>query len=307
ARQNLFYAAEAKRLDRRLDAAGVPHLFVKGVTLNMLAYGTLGLKRSCDIDLLVDPEDYGEALPVLEDAGYVSTHPPAGASHADMLRYAADTKDTVWHNAAKRVTVELHQRLTPNRALMPAVGARSPRQEVEIAPGLTLATLAREELVAYLFAHGALTAWSRLKWVADLAALLAGEDEAGLERLYRRALVLAPGRSAAQALLLVDRLFGLPLGPRLRKDLGRDPVSRWLAGTALRTMLQGGPRELDEHPLGTARIHLSSLVLQRGWRYTAAEIARKFRAPAEGGGVSFRRAAQVAQWFGRRARRAARG
>src|SRR5687767_10584511 len=58
ARQNLVFAAECLRLDGLLDAGEVDHLFLKGVTLNMLAYGTLALKQAIDIDLLVDPAGY---------------------------------------------------------------------------------------------------------------------------------------------------------------------------------------------------------------------------------------------------------
>jgi len=280
ARENLFYAAESLRLSDRFSNAGLPHLFVKGVTLNVLAYNTLALKRSCDIDLLVAPEDYEAACAALAEAGYLCFH-PAGADLPAIMRYAAANKDSAWRSADGRIKVELHQRLCVNPMLLPAIGARSPSLAVEIAPGVSLPTLARDELCAYLCVHGALTAWSRLKWLADLAALIACEDEAGVERLYRRAAELAPGRAAAQALLLAERLFGTRLSASLAAELRAARANRFLEHEALRAMAGGGAREIDEQPLASARLNLSLLMLQPGWRYKVAEIGRKLpRVPA---------------------------
>jgi hypothetical protein len=280
ARDNLFQAAEALRLAAALAAAGVDHLFIKGLTLNALAYRSLALKRAVDIDILVDPDSYDAALDVMEAAGYRCIH-PEGAGRAEILLYAETVKDSGWRSPAG-IIVELHKRLTANPVLLPTLSVRSPRQIVEIAPGIRLPTLARDELVAYLMVHGGLTAWSRLKWPADLAALLADADEAEVERLYLHATALAPGRSAAQALLVCSRLFGTALSPALAERLRADPLARYLEKAALKTMVQGGAAtELHDQRLGTARLNLSILFLHRGWRYKAAELRRKLRrAPA---------------------------
>ena len=55
-RENLAMAAEAVRLQRLFDDAGLPVLFLKGASLAVLAYGNLGLRGGKDIDLLVSPE-----------------------------------------------------------------------------------------------------------------------------------------------------------------------------------------------------------------------------------------------------------
>src|SRR5215468_3981584 len=54
--ENLAMAAEALRLQRLFDEADLPVLFVKGASLAMLAFGTLGLSSGQDIDLLVPLE-----------------------------------------------------------------------------------------------------------------------------------------------------------------------------------------------------------------------------------------------------------
>ena len=274
ARRNLAHAAEAARLHARLDEAGIHHLFVKGVTLDILAWRSLAVKTSVDIDVLVDPARYADGCAILFETGYRCTH-PGDLPAQEIEAYARRNKDSVWNHRRRGITVELHQRLAANPALLPGLSARSPSQQVDVAPGIALPTLARDELFAYLCVHGALTAWSRLKWPADLTALLSREDD--LEGLYRRAAALAPGRAVPQALLVCEALFGLPLGP-LSGELRRDKRNPWLARAALDTMVRGGAdAELGDQPLGTARIHYSILYLQKGLRYKASDLTRQLR------------------------------
>ena len=86
------------------------------------------------------------------------------------------------------------------RSSFPSLDVHSPAQEVEIAPGIALPTLADEELFAYLAVHGASSAWFRLKWIADFAAILDARTGAEIERIYQKSQVLGAGRAAGQAL-----------------------------------------------------------------------------------------------------------
>jgi hypothetical protein len=280
ARQNLAFAAEAGRLAAALDDTGLPYLFVKGVTLNILAYGSLALKRAADIDIAVDRGAYGEAVRVLRRAGYACQAPGADADDARILRYAGQTKHTLW--TRNGIPVELHGSLVDSPLMLKGVSVHSPQQRVAIAPGLALPTLAKDELFAYLCVHGATHAWSRLKWLADVAALLKHDPPAEIERLHRRAIDLGGGRSSAQALLLCAQLLGTALPGRLERSLRGDRAHLFLVRSALRSMLVGdGRAELDEGVLSTAAIHVSHFRLMPGWRYKAAELRRKL-SPAAG-------------------------
>jgi hypothetical protein len=276
ARQNLAFAAESFRLQRRLSAAGLTFLFVKGTTLDILAYGSLGLKRARDIDLVITPKDVEEACTLLGDAGYVRTVPGPEVTEDQFPVWLKLCKETSWTHARSGIVLELHNGLVDNPALLPSIGARSPRQWVEVGAGIRLPTLQKDELFAYLCVHGATHAWSRLKWIADVSALLSHDPLGERERLYRRSLELGVGRCSAQALLLCQRLFGLQLPDGLSAELRRDAATHWLVSVALRTM--GGRNaeiELDDTMLGTVPIHLSHFLLAPGWRYKASEMRRK--------------------------------
>jgi putative nucleotidyltransferase-like protein len=300
ARQNLLFAAESRRLAQALDAAGLCFLFVKGVTLDMLAYGTLALKRAADIDLAVDPADYLEAAAVVRACGYRCAVPGEEAGEEELLRAVRLNKHSAWKRDG--LYLEMHYQLVDSPRMLSAVSVRSPRQQVAIAPGLTLPTLADDELFAYLCVHGATHAWARLKWLADVNAFLGHADEAELERLYERSLELGGGRSAGQALLLCADLLGCRLPERLERRLRGDRALRYLARVGLSTMVKGGADvELDDQVLGTAAIHLSHLRLMPGWRFKAAEVRRKV-APGDSGPLAPLLAGP--RWLLRRARRA---
>jgi hypothetical protein len=195
-------------------------------------------------------------------------------------QWLAHCKETNWRHGRTGLIVEIHSQLVDNPVLLPGIGARSPSQLVEIGPGIRLRTLRTEELFAYLCVHGATHAWSRLKWIADVGALLSRFEPAEIERLYRVSLKLGVGRCSAQALLLCADLFETAVTPPLLSELRADRRAVWLARTALGVMFgRHGETELDDTVLGTLPIHLSHFVLGRGWRYKLAEAQRKTVSP----------------------------
>lgn len=275
ARQNLAFAAESRRVARLFEAAGVLFLFVKGATLDMLVYATLGLKKGRDIDLAIAPEAVEQACALMVEAGYDRVIPGPEVSADRFPTWVRLCKETNWRHPRTGIFLELHNGLVDNPELLKGVGAHSPRRGVEIAPGLSLPTLRDEELFAYLCVHGATHAWSRLKWLADLAAFLSHRSPEEIERLHCHAQALGSGRAAAQALLLCADLFETPLPAALAAELRRDRSARALARIALRVMR--GQAELGDTVFGTVPIHLSHFLLRRGLRYKLAEAGRKMQ------------------------------
>ncbi len=279
--QSLLQSAESARLRRLLGERGIDCVFLKGVALAALAYGMLGVKQAWDIDLLVRPEEAGLAADMLGQAGYRRSIPGSEVSDAMFQQWMTISKESLWIHERSGMVVELHTALVDNPRLLRGVSALSEMQLVRIGPGIELPTLRTGELFAYLCVHGATHAWARLKWLADVAALLrkAGPEET--ERLYRRSVELGAGRSSAQALMLCARLLELPLPPKLETELKRDRAAGWLEALAVSAMSGRGATELDDTVFGTVVINLSHFLLGRGWRYRYSELARKTRNPED--------------------------
>lgn len=280
ARQNLRLTAESLRLRSLFNAAGIDILFVKGVTLGRLAWGTIGLKMGWDIDVLIPPADVGTAAALLEREGYALHTPEGPAAREKLAFWHVHWKESVWIAPASGIAVELHTALSDNPALLAGVGMDSPRQAADVGGGGALPTLATEPLFAYLAVHGASSAWFRLKWIADVGALLAPFSPQEIERLYRAALPLGAGRAAALALLLCHRLFETPVPATLLAELRRDRMTRWLLALSVRKLAgRAEARELEDTRLGTATIHLLQFGLDKGMRFKLGELRRQLVSP----------------------------
>jgi hypothetical protein len=272
AERNLRAAWQSARLYEAFTRAGLPLIFIKGLTLGKLAYPDPLTKMSLDIDMLVPAGGAAGAAAELRKLGYDLVLPHVEPGSGRFEAWHQRRKESVWRSP-DGVQLDLHTRLADSPALLAGIDVRSPTQLVEVAPGIRLPTLARDELVAYLCVHGASSAWFRLKWVTDLAALLHGATSGEIERLHARALSLGAGRAAAQALLVADRVYGMLGQSALKDELVRSSVNRWLAGAAWSQLNRDN--EPTEAFLGTAAIHLTQLFLLPGTRFKRSEVRRQ--------------------------------
>jgi Uncharacterised nucleotidyltransferase len=272
-REQLTIAAEALRLQRLFDEAGLSVLFVKGTSLAMLAFGKLGLSGGQDIDLLVSPEALPAATALILRAGYSRFDPPPEITDAKLRLLMRLRKDLRFVHETTGLQVELHWRLFLNPHAMAETSIVAASRVVPLSGGAGLRTLDEEDLFAYLCMHGALHWWNRLKWLADVNALLASTPEDGIERLLQAAEARGARRAAAQAMLLCRRVLGMPLPTRLIATLSKGSTMRWLEATALNAMVTGqGEHDPHDTRFGTTRGSLSTFLLSSSWRYWLAEL-----------------------------------
>jgi hypothetical protein len=273
ARESLAMAADALRLQRLFNEAGLPVLFVKGTSLAMLAYGNLAVSGSQDIDILVPYETLPAATALVARAGYERFDPPRGITEGQLQLLLTLRKDLGFVHKESGRAVELHWRLFLNPHAMEEGSIMVQSRVVPLTDTMGLRTLGEEDLFAYLCMHGALHWWNRLKWLADVNALLAANRKQGVEALIRAADARGAGRAAAQALLLCGRVLGTALPAPLMATLGKSRTVRWLEATALNAMTAAqGERDPHDARFGTTRGSVSSFFLSRTWRYRLAEL-----------------------------------
>jgi Uncharacterised nucleotidyltransferase len=272
-RENLAMARESMRLQRLFDEADLPVLFVKGPALAVLAFGKLGLRSGHDIDILVPYEALPAATAVISHAGYRRFDPPPNISDTQLRVVMRLRKDLGFVHQSTGLRIELHWRLFLNRHAMAERSFMAASRVVPLSGAAGVRTLGEDDLLAYLCMHGALHWWKRLKWLADVNALLASTPQNGVERLIRAAEARGAGRAAAQALLLCRKLFQTPLPRSLTATLDKSVTMRWLEATALKAMTMGhGEHDPNEMRFGTTRGSLSTFLLNRNWRYQLAEL-----------------------------------
>jgi hypothetical protein len=268
ARRGLVMAAEAIRVHQALAHAGIPVAFLKGTTLAMMAYGSLGIRHSKDIDILVPHDGVLAAAAVIDRLGYRRTRPRPDLDAAKAAQWPVLFKDFSYLHPSSRVELELHWRLADNPTLVPVPPPLS-WARVAIGGGLELPTLAVDDLLTYLCVHGAYHAWFRLKWIADVGALLATTPR-GAERLVEHAKATGTGRLTAQALMLSRDLLGSPIPSG--SDFAEPRLARFLATMSRTAMTRGGAEaEPDSLVLGTTLITISAYFLG-GWRQALMQM-----------------------------------
>lgn len=298
ARAALVMANENLRLQHAFDEAGLPNLSVKGSSLALLAYGTLGIKQSHDIDLLTTPEHATPARRLLMKLGYGMSK--AGDFDAardfndlEFARFAEISQEAGFFNPELNVQVDLHWRLDTNAALLTGLDALSGTQAVALG-NRELRTLEDDALFAYLCVHGSRHGWARLKWLADLNAFLACRNSTETERIYRQSVEWKAGRPAAAALLLCRKLFGLALPDRLVGELRDDPLARRLMEDSLHCIAyRRGEAEFSRYTTAGMRVFLLHFYLASGPRYLRNELHLKLTHPVDAariilpGGLTF--------------------
>jgi|SRR5579862_56388 len=266
--QNLALASETARLSNLFAANSLPVVSFKGASLAMLAYGNLGLRHSKDIDLFVSPDSVLAAADLLKRAGYHPYQPPASFSDRQLQMWLLRSKEMKFNNYEAGFQVELHVRLFDNPMLMPS-GLDSLRL-VPITTATGLCTFGEEDTFAYLCAHGAIHHWFRLKWLADIGALLARQPDGGVERLYLAAEKRGVWRCAAQAILLCQRFLGAAIPEQLTARLARNPATRRLEAVASKALTN--ENEPSQQQFKTLRANLFHFLLNPNWRYWLAEL-----------------------------------
>jgi hypothetical protein len=281
ARRNLSFAAETVRVQRVLETASIPALVLKGVALCQLAYGSLKIKHARDIDLLVSPDHAETAMHLLERDGYTFVLPaqhPSGKQRRALIRYSREAE---FIHRDHRLRLELQWRVADNPYLLKGVDAHSATQNVTLVDNVSVRTLLPDDLFAYLCLHGARHAWSRLKWLADVSALIAAHDS-DIERIYRHAQRIGAGLCAGQALLLCQRLLAMRLPPNLAEEISASRRVERLVAIALCAMTaSNAPTEVDGGVAGVTRSVHTQFLLGEGLAFYLAQCRVASVGPAD--------------------------
>lgn len=277
--RSLRQASECIRLQYEFAHESIPMLVIKGAPLAALAYNSVAMKESRDIDILVDPEDAVRAASILRMLSYELTEPEL--SEEEFIRFIPHSKEAAFLHTKTGVVTELHWRLVDTGQLLRHVGAQGPTQDVALSVG-SLATLANQPLFAYLCLHGASHNWFRLKWLADLNAFLGTRDEAELERLVGYADTCGAGRCASVAMQLCHDLFAPSwLLPLRNKSYGAT-ISRMLRRNVIKSLnYRGGGMEPLPYTVQWLRVLLAAFFVTADRGHILAQARFLWTAPLD--------------------------
>jgi hypothetical protein len=227
---------DLRMLDTVLDAAGIPWLAVKGVVLAETLYPSIELRPHADLDVLVTPEDLGDALDALEAAGaylvdrnWIAVRErAAGQLHLELP--GGTLCDLHWdltHHPEVRRCFRLPAADVLARSVEVAVGGRSIRTTEPVDTLLHLAT------------HACVSGLSRAMWLADIDRLLR-TDPPDWDVVVSRARESGTQLAVAVTLRCARTILSTPIPAGALRHLDRLGLWSRLAGAAARRGAPGG-------------------------------------------------------------------
>ena len=203
----LAVVAETVRISKLFQKQNILHAFLKGVTLNVQLYPEL-ISRTCkDIDLWVSADCYQQALDILIHLGYQQTIPQYTLSGFKKKYYLAHRHDIEFHHRQRNVFVELHFQINYHEVVAFYPLAPQMLRKVSIL-NVPVYTLNNELELLYLMIHGAIHAYTRLRWLYDVA-LYIKSGRCDIEKLYTYARELQSEHVVSLAVVLLKEVFKL--------------------------------------------------------------------------------------------------
>jgi hypothetical protein len=199
--QMLQLSGEMEWLCKILNEHQIRSLFLKGPVVAADLYGSISLRTSCDLDVLIPFHDLARTEQLLSTLGYEKD---------DYIQTVlGDWKwrhhHVTFFHADKGIKLEIHWRLGPGPAKELSFEALWERRRVSTLTSYPIHYLGREHLFLFLVTHGARHGWSRLRWLVDIERIIEQQIDwkliKGLLREYQSLQI------GGQALLLVKHLL----------------------------------------------------------------------------------------------------
>lgn len=153
---------EMEHVTRIFSENNIRSLVLKGPVLGNELYGDIALRTSKDLDILVPLDDLKNTDEVLKSLGYENT----GSVELKKRHH------TSYFHPGKKVEVEIHWRLEPERGREPSFDELWSRKETCFFSSFSVFYLGREDLFFSLVSHGFRHGWFRLRWLLDIQLLV---------------------------------------------------------------------------------------------------------------------------------------
>jgi hypothetical protein len=228
-------AAEARLLAKELmeilgflDSHGIPAVPFKGPALAVRLYGDLSLRGFGDLDIMICERDVVRARHLLIDRGYA----PASVETGDLNQFLHDHHELLLYRADGNVRVDLHWRFTSRTACLAGDPERFLQHlETLSVVGEQMRSLRPETYLLLLSIHAAKHRWVQLKFICDIAEIVAVPD-LDWNFVLQEANDLGLKRVLGTGLLLAQGLLGASVPPKLAQDLRVDRTAKALAAQA---------------------------------------------------------------------------
>lgn len=202
--RNLLLARELIQLLKLLTTHGILAIPFKGPTLAISAYGHLARRKFSDLDILVAPADFQQALALLsEKANYQKL----------ATTYSLYRHEYPLVNREAEIFVDLHQQIAGRDFFTFPLQFEEMVQRVEEMTVLNASVpcFHPEDVLLILGVHGSKHCWELLGWICDFAAFIQVHRDLDWHHLGNKAHKLGCDRMLSLGLSLSRELLGVSL------------------------------------------------------------------------------------------------
>jgi hypothetical protein len=229
----LKLAGELQRLLVLLQERGVDVLPYKGPMLAERLYGTIAMRQSSDLDLLIRRKDIEIAQELLTSNGYRPRKQLTDSGRAFMLR----SRYSEGYERPDGPTIELHWAFTNQDISFPlSLEDLAPRLETARLGSTTVRVIGREDLLLILCVHGAKHLWARLEWICGVAELIRSADGIAWDHVLRSARAYGSERMLLLGLTLACDVADAPVPAEVERLMRSDIQVQRIAGEVVKTL-----------------------------------------------------------------------
>ena len=205
----------------------IPCVVLKGLPLNQQLYGDQAVRRSADIDILIDQTHLLLANTCLNKIGFYSGKNRHGVSNIEFFqalpaRYQKYLKDLPYWDKAKAIHLELHFKARDAEVSKMLTERALTTMRIK---GHAVQVMRAEENFLFLCWHGSKHHWMRLQWLIDLG-IFYQKIPLDWDLLWSLAKKQDGMRAVLEAKQLLQKEFGIILPAFSGKVM--DKLSLWL-------------------------------------------------------------------------------
>lgn len=248
----LFDIVSKEICDFSMKAAsiGIEVIHLKGATLSISAYKDGSLRAPGDMDMLVRKEHVQAMLGLLKEEGYqptvIESRKSASWSMIDRREVLNLGHELTFKKENGR-NIDLHWALMkPSLFTISTDTIWSSTTEIHLR-GQTIRVLEPSLYFIFLARHAAKHGWTRVRWIADLIALI-DQDSFDFDELLETAARHRYKRFTLFALELVSTCAAIELPARVRDEVKKDRTIESQVNQLLNTLFPAGSNFLPGRP-----------------------------------------------------------
>lgn len=220
AAQNLSQVKELGHIQSMFSDSGIRMISFKGVVLATETYGSLALRPSTDLDILIEPSRFNAVRDVLRTAGYQQAE-KEDSGHLLRAVYRYTAQQVVFYRTTPDVQViDVHLNLMPPGYYYKfEFNDLFKRSHTVTLGNSEIVSFQTEDLLQIMCYQGVKNRWERLKHICDIDAIITSNPNMDWDQVRARAVKTRGEGTLFLGLYLSHALLGTALPTEIREEL----------------------------------------------------------------------------------------